>query len=181
MKDIALLTGRVVMGLLVAGHGVQKLFGWFEGPGFVRWSALTESRMGLRPGRFWGSMQIVGEVGGGMLTALGFLNPLGPIAVVAAMIAAAYKGHWGKPIWSTKGGAELALSYLVGAAVAGAQGPGRFSLDALLGVRLPRWVTALALLTSAGLLAETIRPTVTPRLVPTPPSSSDEQQVEQRA
>ena len=52
---------------------------------------------------------------------------------------------------------------------------------ALLGVRLPRWVTALALLTSAGLLAETIRPTVTPHLVPRPPSGSDEQKVEQRA
>ena len=36
MKDVALLTGRVITGLLVAGHGVQKLFGWFEGPGFAQ-------------------------------------------------------------------------------------------------------------------------------------------------
>src|SRR5437764_11139472 len=87
MKDVALLTGRAITGVLVAGHGVQKLFGWFEGPGFAQWSAVTESMMGLRPGRVWGSMQIVGEVGGGLLTALGFLNPLGPIAVGASMIA----------------------------------------------------------------------------------------------
>jgi hypothetical protein len=34
-------------------------------------------------------------------------------------------------------------------------------------VRVPRWLMALALLGSAGLLAETIRPTLTPRLVGT--------------
>jgi hypothetical protein len=83
------------------------------------------------------------------------------------MIAATHKGHWGKPIWSSKGGAELAVSFLASAAVAGTNGPGRYSLDALLGVRVPRWLIALALLGSGGLLAETIRPTLTPRLVGT--------------
>ena len=166
MKDVGLLIARLIAGALVAGHGAQKLFGWFEGPGWQAWTSLTESMMGLRPGRFWGTLQAVGEFGGGALTALGLLNPLGPIGLIATMLAAAYKGHWGKPIWAAKGGAELAVSFLATAVVAGTQPPGRYSLDALLGVRLPRWLTVLTVLGSVGVLAETVRPTLTPRLFP---------------
>lgn len=172
MKDFVVLIGRAITGLLVAGHGAQKLFGWFEGPGLSQWNSMTESMMGMRPGRFWGTMQAAGEFGGGMGTALGFLNPLGPIVVIASMIGAAYKGHWGKPIWAAKGGGELSLAFLAGAAAVAAQGPGRFSLDSILGLRVPRWITALAVLGSAGLLAETIHPTVSPQLFP--PTSSPE-------
>jgi hypothetical protein len=84
--------------------------------------------------------------------------------MASAMITASIKGHWGKPIWAAKGGAELAVSFLASAVVAGAVGPGRLSLDALWGVRLPRWVTGLTLAGAAGLLAEVIRPTFVPRL-----------------
>lgn len=173
MKDSGLLLARVITGGLVAGHGAQKLFGWFEGPGWQTWTDLSESMMGMRPGRFWGTLQAGGEFGGGVLTLLGFLNPLGPIGIIATMLAASYKGHWGKPIWSAKGGAELSLSFLATAVVAGTRAPGRYSLDALLGVRLPRWFTVLTMLGSLGLLIETVRPTLTPRLFPTdnaPPS-----------
>ena len=175
MKDIGLLIARLIAGALVAGHGAQKLFGWFEGPGWQAWTDLTESMMGLRPGRFWGTLQAAGEFGGGLLTALGFLNPLGPIGIIATMLAAGYKGHWGKPIWAAKGGAELAVSFLATAVVAGTQRPGRYSLDAALGIRLPRWLTVLTVLGSAGLLAETIRPTLTPRLFPVPEARQAEQ------
>jgi putative oxidoreductase len=178
MKDLGLFIARLITGLLVAGHGAQKLFGWFEGPGWQTWTGLTESMMGLRPGRFWGTMAAVGEFGGGVLTALGFLNPLGPIGIIASMLAAGYKGHWGKPIWAAKGGAELSLSFLSTALLLGTQRPGRFSLDTLLGVRLPRWLTVLSVLGSVGLLAETIRPTLTPRFFPAdsaPPEQSSGQ------
>ena len=166
MKDVGLLIARLIAGALVAGHGAQKLFGWFEGPGWQTWTSLTELMMGMRPGRFWGTLQAAGEFGGGTLTALGFLNPLGPIGIIATMLAAAYKGHWGKPIWANKGGAELAVSFLATAMVAGTQPPGRYSLDALLGLRLPRWLTVLTVLGSVGLLAETVRPTLTSQLFP---------------
>ena len=164
MRDLGILAGRVAAGSLVAGHGAQKLFGWFEGPGLHGWTAAAE-RMNMRPAPFFALMGGIGEFGGGVLTALGFLSPLGPIMMGSAMIAASYKGHWGKPIWSSKGGAELAVSFLATAAIVGTHGPGRYSLDSLLGVRLPRWVTALALVGSAGVLVETIRPTVAPRFL----------------
>src|SRR5438132_8616553 len=178
MKDVGLLIARLIAGSLVAGHGAQKLFGWFEGPGWERWTGLTESMMGMRPGRFWGTMQAAGEFAGGALTALGFLNPLGPIGIIATMLAASYKGHWGKPIWAAKGGPELAVSFLATGLLAGTQSPGKFSLDSLLGVRLPRWLTVLTILGSIGLLAETIRPTLTPRLFPVDgaPQASEQQE-----
>jgi putative oxidoreductase len=176
MKDVGLLIARLIAGALIAGHGAQKLFGWFEGPGWQTWTSLTESMMGLRPGRFWGALQAAGELGGGALTALGFLNPLGPIGIITTMLAAAYKGHWGKPIWAAKGGAELSVSFLATAVLLGTQPASRYSLDGLLGVRLPRWLTVLTLLGSAGLLAETIRPTLTPRLFPVPEAPQPEQQ-----
>ena len=34
--------------------------------------------LGLRPGRRWAAMAALSELGGGILTLLGFLNPLGP-------------------------------------------------------------------------------------------------------
>jgi|SRR5579875_1449923 len=179
MKNFGLLIACAVVGLLVAGHGAQKLFGWFDGPGFTQWSAITESRMGMKPGLFWGTAQAAAEFGGGGLMALGFLNPLGPITVIASMIAAAYKGHWGKPIWSAKGGPELSVSFLAAAAVAATQRPGTLSLDSMLHVRVPRWVTALALVISTAMLAETVRPTVTPRLLESGDVQHPEQSTEQ--
>jgi putative oxidoreductase len=179
MRDFGLLIGRVVAGLLVAGHGAQKLFGWFDGPGLQKWTVATEQHLGMRPARFWAPVGGIGEFAGGLLTALGFLNPLGPIAMGSMMIAASYKGHWGKPIWSSKGGAELAVSFLASAAVAGTHGPGRYSLDSLLGVRVPRWISALALLGSVGMLTETIRPTLTPRLLGSASGAQPEHKMEQ--
>jgi putative oxidoreductase len=165
MRNAALLLARVVSGSLVAGHGAQKLFGWFEGPGLKNWTDAAENRMGMKPAKFWAPVGAAGEFGGGILTALGFLNPLGPIAMGSMMLAASYKGHWGKPIWAARGGAELSLSFFATAVLVGTDDPGAYSLDSLFGVKVPRWITALALLSSIGLLAETIRPTVSPRLM----------------
>jgi putative oxidoreductase len=52
MGNLAALLLRVVLGGLMAGHGAQKLFGWWGGYGLDGTSAWLES-MGLRPGRPW--------------------------------------------------------------------------------------------------------------------------------
>jgi putative oxidoreductase len=48
--DAGLFVGRVVLGLLMAGHGAQKLFGWFGGYGLNGTGGFLES-LGFRPGR----------------------------------------------------------------------------------------------------------------------------------
>ena len=54
MRDIGLLILRLVMGGLLVGHGSQKLFGWFSGPGLKGTAGFLES-MGLKPGTPWAS------------------------------------------------------------------------------------------------------------------------------
>lgn len=139
-SDIGLLVVRVVVGLYLAAHGAQKLFGWFEGPGLEKFTGFMRM-MGLRPAPFWALMGGVSEFGGGLLLALGLLSPLGALGVVAAMLMAIFKGHWGKGPWATKGGWELALTDLVIALALAFVGPGAYSLDNALGIVLPEPIT----------------------------------------
>jgi putative oxidoreductase len=102
---------------------------------------------GLHPPDMWALAAGSSEFGGGMLTALGLLWPVGPITIMAPMGVAIGKVHWGKPIWTGKGGAELPVTNTAAALALASSGPGRFSLDNLLGIRLPR---PAAVLVAAG-------------------------------
>jgi putative oxidoreductase len=133
--DGALLVLRGVIGLLVAGHGAQKVFGWFGGHGMAGFSGWLHS-MGFRPVVLWSWMGALAEFGGGVLLTLGLLSPLGSIAIASSMVTAIARAHWPK-IWNTENGFELPLTYLVVALVVAATGPGAYSLDAVFGTALP--------------------------------------------
>jgi putative oxidoreductase len=139
MRDLARLIVRLAFGGLMAGHGAQKLFGWFGGHGLKGTAGWLES-MGLRPGQRWAVLAGLSEFGGGVLTLLGLLNPVGPLATIGAMSMATVKAHWGKPIWNTSGGAELPVLNIATALALSLVGPGRVSVDNALGIRLPRRV-----------------------------------------
>ncbi len=141
--DLGLLALRATAGGLLAGHGAQKLFGVFGGHGLEGTAGWLES-LGLRPGKPWAALAGLSEFGGGALTALGLGGPLGPIALQGAMATAARKAHWNKPIWVTEGGAELPLLYSATGIALALTGPGRYSLDRALGVRVPAAFSALA-------------------------------------
>lgn len=150
--DIALFMLRVIVGLLVAGHGSQKLFGWFGGGGLAGFTGWVDS-IGFRPARFWAVLGSLAEFGGGMLLALGLFTPLGSLGIAASMLTAIAKAHWPK-IWVTENGMELPLTNVAAAAAVGIAGPGVYSLDALLATALPGSVAIAALaLTLAGLVA----------------------------
>jgi putative oxidoreductase len=143
MKDFGLLILRLTVGGLLAGHGGQKLFGWFRGPGLQKAGGWMES-LGLRPGQRWAAAAGMGEFTGGLLTALGFLSPVGPISMFGPMIVAWGKVHKDKPIWASEGGAELPMTNIAVAAALALTGPGKYSLDSMLGMRPGPFVTALA-------------------------------------
>lgn len=134
--NVALLILRLLIGLVVAAHGAQKMFGWFGGPGLTRWTAGVE-KMGFRPHQLFGFAGALGELGGGLLLALGFLTPLGSVGIVSAMIVAIGKAHWSKGFWNGKGGLEFPLTLLGVSAVLGLLGSGTYSLDAAFGISLP--------------------------------------------
>ncbi len=148
MKSLALLILRLTVGGLLAGHGAQKLFGSFEGPGLEKAAGMIES-LGFKPGRPWTVAASSAELGGGILTAMGLMSPLGPIAAMCAMVTAAIRAHGGKPIWVTAGGAELPLTNIAALAALTLAGPGAMSLDKILGIRLPAWFNLVAMGTAA--------------------------------
>lgn len=157
MTDLARLIVRLVMGGLLAGHGAQKLFGWFGGPGPEGTRGMMEG-LELQPAHRWAFIAGVSEFGGGLLTALGALNPLGPLGVIGSMTMATAKVHWGKPIWGTSGGAELPVTNLSIAAALMIVGPGRYSVDHALGIRLPRLVGILGLIGVALTVGRAMQP-----------------------
>ncbi len=144
VNESAPLIVRLVQGSLMAGHGAQKLFGSFGGPGLEGTSGFMEM-LGMRPGRPWAYLAGLSEFGGGVLTALGLLNPLGPLGVIGSMSMATRKAHWGKPIWVTEGGAELPVLNIAISTALMIREPDAYSLDRLLGIRLPRWVGLVGL------------------------------------
>src|ERR671939_1921626 len=148
VNETAPMIVRVAQGSLMAGHGAQKLFGSFGGPGLEGTSGFMEM-LGMRPGRPWAYLAGLSEFAGGVLTALGLLNPLGPLGVIGSMAMATRKAHWGKPIWVTEGGAELPVLNLAVSTALMLREPDKYSLDRVLGIRLPSWVGPLGL---AGIL-----------------------------
>jgi putative oxidoreductase len=124
---------RVVVGLLMAGHGAQKLFGWFGGYGIAGTGGFLES-LGFRPGRAFAAAAAVAEFFGGLLIAAGFLGPIGPVAVLATMIVAAISVHWQNGLFATSNGIELPLVYAAAVAALALTGPGAYSLDAAAGL-----------------------------------------------
>jgi putative oxidoreductase len=153
MADLGLLTLRVTAGGLLAGHGAQKLFGSFGGHGLQGTAAWLES-LGFKPGRQWAMAAGASELGGGALMGLGLLHPLGPIALQGAMITATRRAHWNKPIWASQGGAELPVMFMSTGLALIFTGPGRFSLDRMLGISVPKRLSLLAIgAVAAGIAA----------------------------
>jgi putative oxidoreductase len=147
--NLALLVLRLVVGLLFAGHGAQKLFGAFGGAG-IDGTAASFGQIGLRPARVQATAAGCAELGGGLLLALGLLAPLAAATITAVMVTAILTVHARNGIWNTEKGFEYNLVLIaVAFAVVGA-GPGAWSLDGALGLGLGGTGWALAAL-AAGL------------------------------
>jgi putative oxidoreductase len=136
LRDIALLTGRVVLGGYLAAHGAQKLFGTFGGHGLKPTAAAFEG-LGLRPGQVTATAAGVSELGGGLLTVAGLASPVGPVAIAGTMIVASATHRASGPFAANRG-YELPATNLAAALALAAAGPGRYSLDGLTGLRLHR-------------------------------------------
>ena len=157
MTSLAFLILRCVVGGLIAGHGAQKLFGFSNGPGPAGTRQFM-AKLGLRPEERWAFVAGWSEFAGGALTLLGFLNPLGPLAAIGAMVTASLTAHKGKPIWSTAGGAELPVTNMAVLVAVALAGPGKLGLDTVLGTRVPWWMSFLAVTAVGGAVAYTAAP-----------------------
>ena len=175
VSSLAVLILRLALGGLLSGHGAQKLFGHFEGPGLEGTSGWMES-IGLRPGRLWAVLAGLSEFGGGILMVLGLLNPIGPLGAIGSMVMATVKVHSDKPIWVTEGGAELPVTNMAIATALMLNGPGKYSLDRALGIRWPRWLVAII-----GLVIIALTVVVSTRSAPPPQESEEDEAREELA
>ncbi|HEV7650972.1 MAG TPA: DoxX family protein [Actinophytocola sp.] len=142
--DAALLILRLGVGLTLAAHGTQKLFGWFGGSGLTGTGEMFD-RIGFRPGRINAALAGLGEAGGGLLLALGLLTPIGGAAAASTMIVASSM-HTSAGFFSSKGGLEFPMTLGIGAVALTIGGAGQFSLDQPLGQPLDApWIAITAL------------------------------------
>jgi len=130
--DIGIVLLRAIVGLTLAAHGAQKLFGWFNGPGLTGTAAGLE-HLGFRPGYRHAITAGAVETVGGLLLTIGLFTPLAASIVVSVMIVAAVSAHLKKGFFITSGGYEYNVVLGASALAIAFTGPGRVSLDALLG------------------------------------------------
>jgi putative oxidoreductase len=131
--DVGILLLRLTVGLALAAHGSQKVFGWFGGYGLDGTGQFME-QLGFRPGRRHALAAGTVEIVGGLLLALGFLTPLGAALIASVMMVAAITVHAKNGFFTTAGGYELNLLIGVAALTVAFTGPGALSIDALIGV-----------------------------------------------
>ncbi|MEU9039039.1 DoxX family membrane protein [Streptomyces sp. NPDC048352] len=129
--DAGLLLLRVVLGLTVAAHGSQKLFGWFGGGG-ISGTGRFFTAVGYPAGDAMAAVAGLTETLGGLGLALGLLTPLAGAAVTGTMINA-LAVHGAGAFFAPKG-MEYELLLAVAAAALTLTGPGRHSVDRLLPV-----------------------------------------------
>jgi putative oxidoreductase len=164
----ALTLGRAVLGGYIAIHGAQKLFGAMDGPGLDA-TGTGFHNMGLRPGRQFAALAGGSELVGGVLTATGAAEPLGPILIMGTMSVATAVHRKNGPM-AAKGGYELALTNLAFATVLLAAGRGHIRLSPKLSKRL----TALVVLGGAGIAGFSLAKLLNHQPEPAPVPAADE-------
>jgi len=131
--DTGVLLLRVVIGLFFAGHGAQKLFGWFDGHGLDGTGGFFDS-LGYRPGKVFAAIAGASELAGGVLLFLGLLTPMAAAAIIGVMLNAAVSVHAKNGPWITNGGWEYTAILAASAAAIAFIGPGVASLDNAFGI-----------------------------------------------
>jgi putative oxidoreductase len=130
---VGILILRLAVGLTLAAHGAQKLFGWFGGYGIAGTGQFLE-QLGFRPGRLHAMQAGIVEVVGGLFLAAGLLTPAAAAAVVAVMLVAAVSVHVKGGFFLQGGGYEYTLVLGAAALALAFTGPGAISLDQALGI-----------------------------------------------
>jgi putative oxidoreductase len=129
--DTGLLVLRVAVGLLLAGHGVQKLFGWCGGGGLTAATWFFRS-VGYRPPRLMAGLSGGAELVAGVALAAGLGTPLAAAVVIATMLNTAVAAHTRNRLFAIDGGYGYPVGIAMLAATLGFTGAGAMSLDAIL-------------------------------------------------
>ena len=122
---------RITVGGFFVGHGLQKLNGSFGGPGLEGVTGMMGS-LGIHPAKRNALLAAATETAGGAAVVLGAGTPLAAAGLIGTMVTAVRKVHLSNGPWNADGGYEY-NAVLVAALGAIAAGPGRASVDWLIG------------------------------------------------
>jgi putative oxidoreductase len=149
--NLGRLIARIAVGGLFVGHGTQKLFGWFGGPGVEGASRMMDS-LELRPARRNALAAGTAETTGGILLALGALTPLAGSLITSTMITAIRKVHGPNGPWIQQKGYEYNLALITLMAALVDCGPGSPSVDRALSIEATgnAWTLASLAVGAAG-------------------------------
>ncbi|MGC5324327.1 DoxX family protein [Brevibacillus sp. SYSU BS000544] len=127
MMNLGLLVIRLIVGLIMAGHGAQKLFGWFGGYGLKGTGGWLES-IGVKPGVLMAAIAGLLELVGGLMFAAGVFTPVAAAMIVMIMLVAMFKVHAQNGFWVTSNGIEYNLVLIAIAVGVALIGPGAYVL-----------------------------------------------------
>jgi len=90
--DIATMVLRVLLGVVFFPHGMQKLLGWFGGPGFEGTMGFFTGTLGIPV--IFAFLAIIAEGLGSLGLITGFLTRLSAFGIAVNMAVAVYMLHW---------------------------------------------------------------------------------------
>ncbi len=157
-----LLVLRLCLGLFLAYHGYNKVFGGGGLSGTAGWFG----SIGMKWPIWQARLAATTEIGAGLMLAAGFVTPLAAAGVIGIMVVAIVVAHAkvGFFVFLPNQGWEYCATIALGALAVGIIGPGQWSIDEAIGLSFNGW-TGLLVTTVVGLggalaqLASSYRPT----------------------
>jgi len=119
---------RLALGVIFIAHGAQKVFGSFNGPGWAKWTAMSQAVPFpfMQPAPLWLGAAALSELVGGVLILLGLLTRVGAFLIVCTMLTA-MRLLW--PAFFAPTGIEFPIALLGGALALLIGGGGQASID----------------------------------------------------
>lgn len=119
---------RLGVGVVMAAHGAQKLFGWFGGYGLQGTGQFFAENLGLKPGVLMAAMAGGTEFFGGILLILGLFTRLSSLAIAGTMAVGIVTAH-SDAFFASNSGMEYPLTLLLASLTLVIGGGGAFSVD----------------------------------------------------
>jgi putative oxidoreductase len=119
---------RLTLGLIFIGHGAQKVFGAWGGPGWAKIISFPTPFSFMRPSWLWMAAAALSELIGGVLVLTGLLTRVGAFLLFCVMLTAMIGVHWNGGFFLPTG-FEYTFALVGMSAALLIAGGGRLSLD----------------------------------------------------
>jgi putative oxidoreductase len=119
---------RIVVGIIFAAHGSQKLFGAFGGYGLAGTAQYMES-IGLAPGYLMATLAGGTEFFAGLALIIGLLVRPAALGLTFLSLVAIFSVHISNGLFMANNGYEFALALLGGSIAVLIEGAGKLSAD----------------------------------------------------